>query len=39
MPCIVNLATCHAPYQPMASALDARDKVQTHMTFVSEACD
>jgi len=31
MPCAVNLALCHAP--------DARDRVQTHMTFVAKACD
>jgi len=39
MPCTVNLALCHAPGWPLASALDARDRVQTHMTFLSEACD
>ena len=35
----VNLAPCYTPIWPLASALNARDRVQTHMTFVLEACD
>ena len=39
IPCTVNLSPCHAPVWPMVSALDAWDKVQTHINFVSEACN
>jgi len=35
----VNFATCHMPVWPLASALNARDRVQTHMAFVLEARD
>jgi hypothetical protein len=33
--CTVNLALCHAPVGLLASKLDAQDKVQSHMIFVS----
>ena len=32
-----NLALCQAPVWLLASALDTRDRVRTHMTFVPEA--
>ena len=37
--CTVNLAPCHTPVWSLASALNAWDRVRTHMTFVLEACD
>jgi len=37
IPCTVNLALCHMPIWLLTSMLDAQDKVQTHVTFVSEA--
>jgi len=35
--CTVNLAKCHAPVSLLASPFKAQDKLQTHMTFVTEA--
>ena len=36
--CTVNLAPCHTPIWPLASALNARDSVGTRMDFILEAC-